>query len=118
MSTYLGEFEQLVLFAILSLRDNAYGVTIREEIHSRTGVDAAAGAVYTTLGRLEARGFVSSRIGEPTPERAGRRRKYYTLKPAGATALLRTYSVVRQMADGLLPELGGLASGVATSDSN
>ena len=118
MSTYLGEFEQLVLFAILSLRDNAYGMTIREEIESRTGADAAAGAVYTTLGRLEGRGFVSSRVGEPTPARAGRRRKYYELTSAGAAALLRTYSVVRQMADGLLPELSGLASGATKSETS
>ena len=118
MSTYLGEFEQLILFAILSLRDNAYGMTIRAEIEQRTGVDASAGAVYTALGRLEARRFVTSRTAEPTPERAGRRRKYYTLTTEGAAALLRTYSVVRQMADGLLPELSGLASSPIESDTN
>lgn len=68
----LGELEQLVLLAIVALRDDAYGASIQREIESRTGKDIAVGAIYTALDRLESRGAVTSRIGEPTRERGGR----------------------------------------------
>src|SRR5687767_12305290 len=97
---YLGEFEQLILFSLLQLGENAYGVTIREVIHERTGRSVSSGAIYTALGRLEERGMVSSRIGEPTPGRAGRPRKYYQLKPAGARALEDSYQTIQAMAGG------------------
>ena len=106
---YLGEFEQLILFSLLQLGENAYGVTIRELIHERTGRSVSSGAIYTALGRLEERGMVSSRIGEPTPGRAGRPRKYYQLKPAGARALEDSYVTIQAMAGGLLPRLRKLA---------
>jgi DNA-binding PadR family transcriptional regulator len=105
MADWLGEFEQLVLFAVLQ-RDQAYGVTIRDDIEERTGRRASAGAVYTTLERLEARGLVSSHWGEPTPERGGKRKRYYRLKPAGREALSRSWRAVRAMARGALPKLG------------
>ena len=111
MSRHLGEFEQLVLFALLRLGDHAYGVPIREEIERRTGRDVAQGAVYTALNRLADRGFVRSRMGETTPDRGGRRRKYYRLEPAGARALDRAFTEVQDMASGLLPELKELAGG-------
>lgn len=111
MSKHLGEFEQLILFALLRLGDTAYGVTVRREIEARTGRDVSQGAVYTALNRLADRGFVRSRIAETTPERGGRRRKYYRLEPAGARALRRTYTDVRSMAKGLLPQLTDLAEG-------
>ena len=72
-SAHLGEFEQHVLAALLRLRGNAYGVTIRREIVERTGRDVAVGAIYATLDRLEAKGYVSSRLGESTPERGSSR---------------------------------------------
>lgn len=111
MASHLGEFEQLILFALLRLGDDAYGVTVRQEIEGRTGRDVSQGAVYTALGRLEGRGFVSSRTAEATPERGGRRRKYYALEPAGARALHRVYSEVQVMASGVVPRLVELAEG-------
>ncbi|MDX1395776.1 MAG: helix-turn-helix transcriptional regulator [Gemmatimonadota bacterium] len=111
MSRHLGEFEQLILFALLRLGDDAYGVPIRQEIQRRTGRDVAQGAVYTALNRLADRGFVRSRLGETTPDRGGRRRKYYELEPAGARALHRSFTQVQEMATGLLPELTELARG-------
>lgn len=108
MSHNLGEFEQLVLFALLKLKDNAYGAAIRVEIEDQTGRDVNSGAVYITLERLEDRGLVGSRWGEPTGERGGRRRRYYRLTPRGATALHHSYSQLQRMADEVLPELEAL----------
>jgi PadR family transcriptional regulator PadR len=104
MSDWLGEFEQLVLFAVLQT-DDAYGATIRQEIARRTGRQVSAGAVYTTLERLEARGFVQSRWGDPTPERGGKRKRHYQVKPAGRQALARSWQAIRAMARGVTPKL-------------
>ena len=68
---------------VLRLGDAAYGAAIRQEIHARSGRDVSISAVYTTLDRLEAKGFLSSWIGAPTAQRGGRRRKFYALRPAG-----------------------------------
>lgn len=106
--TYLGEFEQLILFSVLLLGDDAYGVAIREAIEERTGRTVSSGSIYTTLGRLEERGLVSSRVDGSTA-RPGRPRKYYALEPAGARALKRAYDTVQSMAGGLVPALGRLA---------
>ena len=106
---YLGEFEQLILFSVLQLGDGAFGVSIREEIAGRTGREVSSGAIYTTLGRLEDRALVTSRVGEPTPGRAGRPRKYYSLEPAGAKALLESYSAIQAMAGDVVPQLHDLA---------
>lgn len=106
----LGEFEQLLLFAVLRLGNDAYGVRIRQEITNRAGKDVSAGAVYTGLDRLQSRGFVSSEEAESAPSRGGRRRKYYRLEPAGARALESTYSKVRSMAEGTLDELRAVAA--------
>jgi DNA-binding PadR family transcriptional regulator len=105
----MGEFEQLVMLAILRLKDRAYGVEIRRAVAERTGRDVAAGAVYTTLGRLEGRGYVKSRIGETAPERTGQRRKYYRVQPEGAAALHRSYTALKAMASGVVGELERLA---------
>ena len=110
MALVLGEFEQLLLLAVLRLGDDAYGVTIRQAIEDATGRNVAAGAVYTALGRLEARGLVTSRAGESAPERTGMRRRYYTVNPEGARRLVRAYREMRAMADGLVPELERLAA--------
>ena len=100
MSHTLGEFEQLILIAMLRLGADAYGVSLREEIESRTGRAVAAGALYTALDRMEKRGFVTSRLGEPTPARGGKRKRLYTLLPAGERALARVYEALRLMAGG------------------
>lgn len=102
----LGEFEVLVLFAVLKLeREGAYGVTIREEIESRTGRRAWTGAVYTALDRLSERGLVSSEVGAPTAERGGRRKRLYRLEPAGAEALSESVRTFQSMSRGLLSRL-------------
>src|SRR5690242_10198073 len=100
----LGEFEQLVLLALVRLGDRAYGVTVREEIARRARRDVSLGAVYKTLERLEDKGLVSSTIGEPTPERGGRRKKFFRIAPSGARALRHALAALRRMADGLVWE--------------
>jgi DNA-binding PadR family transcriptional regulator len=100
--SWLGEFEQAVLFAVAQL-DDAYGATIRDEIERRTGREVSAGAVYTTLDRLERRGLLTSRWGEPTAERGGKRKRHYALKPAGREALDRSWRAMQAMARGLTP---------------
>ena len=101
----LGDFEQRILFALIRLGANAYGVTIREEIESRTGRATSAGALYTALARLEKRGLVASRLGEPTPERGGKRKRLYTVQPAGERAVARAYESLRLMASGMTTRL-------------
>ena len=105
----LGEFEQLLLFAVLRLGERAYGVRIRQEIVRRTGKEVSAGAVYTGLDRLQARGYVASRQAESSPSRRGRPRKYYRVEPEGARALAATYGNVERMAEGVLDDLQTLA---------
>jgi DNA-binding PadR family transcriptional regulator len=97
----LGDFEQLVLLGVLRLETDAYGAAIRQEIHARSGRDVSINAVYTTLDRLEIKGFVRSWTGEPTPQRGGRRRKCYALTASGRSALKQAYRAVTAMADGL-----------------
>jgi DNA-binding PadR family transcriptional regulator len=96
----LGDFEQLVLFGVLRLGDDAYGAAIRQEIHARSGRDVSINAVYTTLDRLESKRLLRSWTGEPTPQRGGRRRKYYALTAPGTAALRSAYRTVLSMADG------------------
>ena len=105
----LGSFEQLLLFAVLRLGEDAYGVTIRETLEERTGRAISSGAIYTGLARLEDRGLVSSQVGEPTPGRAGRPPKYYRVEPKGARALLAAYEDLQSVAGGVVPELTALA---------
>src|SRR5262249_19616112 len=104
----LGEFEQLVLIAIVRLGDDAYGATIRRDIEARTERRLGISAVYTTLERLEQKGCVRSRIGEPTAERGGRRRKHFELLPLGARALKLAYSTFSGMTAGLERRLKAL----------
>jgi PadR family transcriptional regulator PadR len=101
----LGEFEQSLLLAIVHLGDGAYGVTIRREIERRTGYDVALGAIYTSLGRLERKGLVTSRFSDPLPERGGRARRYFTLQPAGARALRESRRRLSAMWHGLESDL-------------
>src|SRR5262245_24287827 len=104
----LGDYEQLLLFAVLRLGEDAYGVTIRQEIEERAGRFVSAGAVYTALDRLEAKGLVSARVGEATPARGGRRKKYYRLQPAGEAALRNAYAEIQRMAAGIEGQLAAL----------
>jgi PadR family transcriptional regulator, regulatory protein PadR len=97
----LGEFEQLVLLAILRLGDEAYGVTIRAELAQRAKRDIAPGAMYTALERLEAKGLVRSRMSDPTPQRGGRAKRYVSVTAAGRQALTRARQAYDRMLDGL-----------------
>ena len=101
----LGDFEQLVLLGVLRLDEGAYGAAIRREIHERSGRDVSINAVYTTLDRLESKGFLKSWVGEPTAERGGRRKKFYALRPAGVSALRHAYHAFTAMTDGLQKRL-------------
>lgn len=98
---YLGEFEHIVLLALLQLEDQAYGVTVRQEIESRTKREVSIGAVYATLGRLEAKGYVKSRYGDPTPERGGRSKRFFRVTTRGVAAVNRTHRALRSMTEGL-----------------
>jgi DNA-binding PadR family transcriptional regulator len=105
MAQSLGEFEQLLLFALVRLDGDASGVALRREIEQRTGREVSAGAVYTALERLEARRLVRSSWGQPTAERGGKRKKLYRIEPLGVRVLGRSYTALQQMARGLAPKL-------------
>jgi len=97
----LGEFEQVVLLAILRLGDRAYGVAIREEILARTGREPAPGALYTTLDRLEDKGLITSRLGDPTPQRGGRAKRFVHVSGIGVDAVTRAQRSYRRLLEGL-----------------
>lgn len=98
----LGEFEQLLLLAILRLqREGAYGVNIRAEIVNHTDRNPAPGAIYTTLDRLENKGFVESKVGESRPERGGRSKRYYRVTGEGLRSLKRAINELRMLSRGL-----------------
>ena len=105
MRTYLGEFEQLLLFAVLHLDGDAYGTRIRAAIEAKAGRSVSPGAIYTALDRLEKRGLVISQLGDPTPQRGGKRKRYYRIEPAGAELLRRSHDSIVRMARGLKPKL-------------
>ena len=99
----LCEFEQLVLLAIAHLRGEAYGIPIAAEIGRRTGRSVARAAVYVTLRRLEEKGFVSSWMSDPTPERGGKGRRCVKLEAAGVRALREARRAAERMWQGLDP---------------
>ncbi|MEO8034911.1 MAG: helix-turn-helix transcriptional regulator [Acidobacteriota bacterium] len=81
------EFERAVLLSLIRLGDNAYGVTIRAELEKLLGRSVSFGAVYTTLDRLEGKGFAASSLGDPTPQRGGRAKKFFRITREGSKAL-------------------------------
>jgi PadR family transcriptional regulator PadR len=85
--TYLGEFQEIVLLTILVLDENAYGVSIQEEIEKRTGREVSRGALHTALTRLDEKGFINSEFGGVTAERGGRRKRFYQVTNLGRSAL-------------------------------
>ncbi len=97
----LGEFEQLILLAILRLGENAYGVTIRVELAVRAKRAITPGAMYTSLERLEAKGLIKSRMSDPTPQRGGRAKRFVSVTAAGRQALTRARQAYDRMLDGL-----------------
>jgi PadR family transcriptional regulator PadR len=103
----LGEFEQIVLLAIIRLGEDVYGAPIVEEIRHRTGRHVAPAAVHITVRRLESRGLVTSWLGDPTPERGGKARRYVKVTRAGLESLRAGRKVIDQMWQGLDPGLRG-----------
>jgi PadR family transcriptional regulator PadR len=101
----LGEFEQLLLLAIVHLNEHAYGVTIRQEIETRTDREVAIGALYTSLDRLERKGYVRSSMSGPTAQRGGRSRRYFRLTAAGGAALRQSHDRLARMWKGVQPDL-------------
>ena len=99
----MGEFETLVLLAVLRRDNEAYGMEVREEIEKRTGREVSYGAVYTALDRLERKGFVSHALGESTPERGGRARKYFRVEAPGREALRASQQALAVMWKGVTP---------------
>ena len=99
--SFLGEFELMVLLAILRLGDEAYGGAVLREIDRRTGRSVTGGGLYITLDRLESKGFIKSRLGDPGPERGGRARRYVRV-----TA--KEFAAVRESREALLSMMGGL----------
>jgi PadR family transcriptional regulator PadR len=98
---HLGEFEHIVVLALLRLGDRAYGVTVRQEIETRTGREVSIGAIYATLDRLEAKGYVKSHLGDPTPERGGRSKRFFRVSAKGLAAVNRTHRALQSMTAGL-----------------
>ena len=97
----LGELEQVVMLALLRVGSEAYGVPVRDEVHRCTGRDLTLGAVYKTLERIEEKGFAMSWTGEPTPQRGGRRKRYYKVTGAGRAALRQSLGALRKLSLGL-----------------
>jgi DNA-binding PadR family transcriptional regulator len=97
----LGEFEQSVLLAVAHLGPDAYGLTVRREIERRTRRSVAVGALYTALDRLERKGYVSSAMSDPTPQRGGRSKRHFQLRAAGVTALREARERMNRMWAGL-----------------
>lgn len=98
---YLGEFEHIIVLALLRLEDRAYGVTVRQEIELRTKREVSIGAVYATLDRLEVKGYVKSHRGDPTPERGGRSKRFFRVTARGVGAVNRTQRALQSMTEGL-----------------
>jgi len=105
----LGEFKQIVLLAVLRLGDEAYGVTILQEIAARTGRNPSPGALYTTLHRMEDKGLVTFRDGEPTAERGGRAKRFVQVTREGRSSLASAQAAYRSLMEGLelLPAVQG-----------
>jgi PadR family transcriptional regulator PadR len=103
---HAGEFEMLLMLAVMRLGDDAYGVTIREELENETSRTLTLGTVYKTLGRLEDKGHLSSRTSEPVAERGGRRKKLYELSSSGVAAVQRSLADLRSLTRGLDLEPG------------
>jgi DNA-binding PadR family transcriptional regulator len=94
---FLGELEQMVLLAVLLLREEAYGVTIRRELEERAGRSVTRGALYTTLERLEAKGYLASSMGDPTPQRGGRSKRFFQVTSEGVSALKTSREAMEEL---------------------
>ena len=107
MRDYLTDFELMILLAILRVGDDAYGVPIAREIEGTGGRTVVLGAVYAALDRLEGNGLVSSTLGDPTPARGGRAKRFFRLTPAGLKAVRQTRRALIRLWDGIGQLEGG-----------
>jgi PadR family transcriptional regulator, regulatory protein PadR len=98
---YLGEMELMVLLAVVRLGDGAYGVPISKELRNLAGREVALGSIYAALDRIEQKSYVTSRLGEPTPERGGRAKRYFRVTPAGVRALRMTRAALTNLWTGI-----------------
>ena len=106
---YLGEFELLVMLTVIRLGERAYGVPISREIERETGRDVAFGTVYATLDRLQQKGLVCSNLGDPTPERGGRAKRYFQVTASGLRTVRETKQSLIRLWKGLRELEGGVA---------
>ena len=106
---YLGEFELVVMLVVIRLGEDAYGVPISREIEQQTGRGVAFGTVYATLERLQKKGFVSSRLGDATPEQGGRAKRYFEVTPTGVRTVRETKQTLVRLWQGLRQLQGGIA---------
>jgi DNA-binding PadR family transcriptional regulator len=104
--SYLGEFELMVLLAVIHLGDEAYGVPISRELERHRGRDVSVGSVYAALERMESKGLVTSSLGDPTPERGGKAKRYFRITKEGLRQVHETRRVLTKLWRGL-PELKG-----------
>jgi PadR family transcriptional regulator, regulatory protein PadR len=107
MRDYLTDFELMILLAILRVGDDAYGVPIAREIESRGGRTVMVGAVYAALDRLEANGLVESALGDPTPARGGRAKRFFSVTESGLKAVRQTRRALMRLWDGVAQLEGG-----------
>jgi DNA-binding PadR family transcriptional regulator len=105
MGATLGELEQVVLLALVRLGDDGFGVAVQAEIEGNTQRRVSLGAIYTTLSRLEQKGLLASRVGDPSPVRGGRRKKLYRVLPKGKRALVTSLETLSALTRGLAPSL-------------
>lgn len=104
--SYLGEFELMILLAVIHLGEDAYGVPISRELEAYRGRDVSIGSVYAALERLESKGLVGSRLGDPTPERGGKAKRYFQVSRAGLQQVHETRRVLTKLWESL-PEMKG-----------
>jgi DNA-binding PadR family transcriptional regulator len=95
--SYLGEFELMLLLAVVHLGDEAYGVPISRELEAHRGRDVSLGSVYAALERLEAKGLVASSLGDPTPERGGKAKRYFRVTSTGLRQVHETRRVLSKL---------------------
>ena len=103
---HLGELEQLVMMAVLRLKGEAYGTTILNEMSERAGRNVSPGALFATIDRLEGKGLVASTLGDPTPGRGGKRKRFLTVTPDGVAAIQDARSAWARMSEGIEEVLG------------